>query len=914
MAHPLKVSASTGFSWTSAQAPTFASLGGSNNYTPDKHCINQVIDVDKLPYAVNYYATPDNQVTACVYSQTTKTGSFRYASYSRWYTMWQVGYNDESFVMSFGLDQKMYRVSGIPSGNYAPLYAANFDGFIYHYAPSTSLWGSRLDIFKNIHSKLLQTSSNSYRFDTSSPEFTFKRPNGYILPTGAMATSSNGKWLVFEAVDIGIVRLNLDTLEMKRVSTFAGTHGLGLNPGMSLAISNDGTNIFMGGYNVPFELIDVTDSCGDMTSVTNTITAATPIDHPCSEIDLNTYVSPHVTRFGTAIDFSLSDDGGVLSFTAMSWDAGKSVRASLTAPGYDNQSLEYLAMGDSYSSGEGDFVVDADKNHARFLPHTDEEGYPQEMCHISYSSYPIRLRDLYQVNSTLMHSVACSGARTIDIDKNTQGATDNYDGQGDRLQYFPQEREYQNTALTDFIPGRIEQIKFVEKYKPRVLTIGIGGNDIGFSKVINDCVGERNDECKEALEDGAERQRLARRINDEFYTLRDLYLKLRSVSPQTKIYVIGYPQFIADSSSPCLLNAGFANTDERHLINEATHYMNLVIKSAAEAAGVQYVDIENSLNGGELCQGIFTDYVTGVRDEWWIQALGGNSLDEYLYHPNADGHQKMAEAAAQAIGSNFLYSQNSAPNLSIEPPEYTNYFASARGSNLTTLSIATLENNVLKQGQATQSSSVQYTYQQNSVVTVTMYSLPQKVGEFSVDEDGKLAFNFTIPDGFPTGYHELVFDGLSYSGEPIEYVEDFFVRGSSDNDLDGDGIVNSKDKCLFVTPLDTDIDRDGVDDGCDNVVTPLPMDNLGSSMPSSNVSEAGVKQNNSKGVDQTLVYLKPDQNTSSATYDPDRTMVGFLSDSGNTVSEWPMIKTVMLLGGIIVIIILTALRRRVRND
>lgn len=906
------------FSWTTPDSPTFTSLGSAKNYNPDKHCINQVINVDKIPYATNYYVTPDNEVTACVYNQTTKTGSFRYASYSRWYNMWQVGYNDESFVMSFGLDQKMYRVSGLPSGNYAPLYAANFDGFIYHYAPSTSGWGQRLDIFKDIHSKLVKTSSNSYHFDTSSPEFTFKRPNGYILPTGAMATSPNGKWLVFEAVDIGIVRLNLDTLSMKRVSTFAGTHGLGSDPAMSLAINNDGDNVFMGGYYVPFDLVHVTDTCGDMTSVTNTITHDTPIAHPCITKDLNQYVGSHVDRFAAATDFSLSDDGGVFSFTAQSWDRGKEVRASLTAPGYDSSRLEYLVMGDSYSSGEGDFTVNAEENHARFLPHTDDMGYPQEMCHISYSSYPMRLRDSYQISSSLMNSVACSGAKTIDIDKSNSQliGADDYHGQGDRLQYFPKEKEYQGTALTDFIPGRIEQIKFVEKYKPRVLTIGIGGNDVGFSKVINDCVGKRNDECKEALQDGAERQRLARRINSEFYILRDLYSKLRSASPQTKIYVIGYPQFIADSNSPCLLNAGFANTDERHLINEATHYMNLVIKAAAESAGVQYVDIEHSLNGGEMCQGVFTDYVTGVRNEWWIQALGYHSFDEYLYHPNAAGHEKIAEAVVQAIGDNFLHSENSTSNLSMEPPDYTSYFASARENNLKTLSIGSLDSNVLKQGQETQSSSVQYTYQQNSVVTVTVYSTPQKIGDFTTDETGKLTFHFTVPSNLPTGYHELVFKGLSFSGEPIEYVEDFFVRGNSDNDLDADGIIDSRDKCLFVTPLDADVDHDGVDDGCDDIITPISEDDMGSSVTLNDAAKHGIKQNNTPDTNQVVAYTASNPNTSNSAYvlgSETSNNAKRVSVSGYVANEWLIAKIVVPLGGAAVIMTLLVLRRRIRH-
>ncbi len=636
------------------------------------------------------------------------------------------------------------------------------------------------------------------------------------------AVSPNGRYVLAWLNYSYYLKIDLDTNTIQYIGHFPGAWygGPSINP-YAGAITADGRYAFI--YGGP-QVVD-TDGCGEVLSETQIVSGFVITAHECPVSNLSEVVHERTQYSGYDSNYHWNIDDSLVFFEnppPYSNSSGVTTKVTLRLTPEAVSTLDYLALGDSYSSGEGDYAIQEYDRHNNFLPYTDEVGPPSEMCHVSYHSYPMLLVDYYHVGSSSMRSIACSGALTIDVDKyanQSLGVPDPYLGQQDRLKDFSGMQTYQNLALTDFVPGRIEQIKFVEKYKPKVLTIGIGGNDVGFAARIADCVEKANVKCLAAQENGEARQQLARLMRSEFYTLRDLYLKLRLVSPQTKIYVIGYPQFIADSGAWCLADAGHADTDERHFMNEATHYMNLVVKSAAQAAGVQYIDIEHSLDGGRLCEGIFTDYVTGVRSQWWIQAMSDGPLRAYLYHPNASGHQKIASVIEKAIGSDFDGEENKQPDPLIEPPLYTEYFGGPSAPlGVTTLPVsASSGKGIYKQSEKIIDTSQMYTYQPESTVLITRHSEPITLGEFPVDDQGRLHYEITIPTDTPPGPHQLVFSGTSPSGEPIEYVQEIFVVGSDPNDVDGDGILDSQDQCLFVDPSGQDVDHDGVDDMCGGI-------------------------------------------------------------------------------------------------
>mgnify|MGYP001015545284 FL=1 len=779
----------SGFSWMSGD------LTGSKDVTSTQYsgygdCKNQTVQI------VTYSWQGYTDKSVCLFT----AKSFHYAI------------SDGRLFVSTGDSTKMDPVNnyGFSSYNYV-LPSPETDDFIFNTL-----------VVKNLLSKLTLVDNGSNKYYEPADNFFYnlgEDENGSLdyTPQG-IAISHNGKWEVMNLKDVGLVRFNLESMTATRLAPYTSSSSL-------LAISNDGTSVAETSNGTGWQpVIYNVDNCGQTASKYQSVWKSASLSNPCESRNVSDAVNSALGANSSVTNEKpdFSDDGGQLVVYALPSGGNSEVKVTLSAHGYTNtQRLDYLALGDSYSSGEGDFNTDSQINHSYFLPHTDETTPPSELCHVSIHSYPFLLRDHYSMDSSSVHSVACSGATTPDVYVGANPLMRNsttYDGQDDRLKYFAQEVQYQSDAINQFIPGRIEQIKFVEKYKPRVITISIGGNDVGFGEMIAKCVQHANEECSSATNDGEDRQRLARLIHDEFFPLRTLYEQIRNTSPDSKIYVIGYPQFIADSGSPCLLSAGYANQKERHLMNEATSYMNLVIQSAAKAAGAQYIDVEHSLDGGRLCEGITTDYVTGARDEWWVQATGSGGLNDYLYHPNAAGHVRIADTIETAIGDTPFGTNANADN-SVAPPNYPDYFAGARGNVTAVLPVKTLSEHVLIQGGTYESISAPLSYQGGSLVYASRYSNPENIGSYVADQNGQVRFTMTIPNNFPVGYHKLVFSGTSPAGNPVQYVENFFVKGSNPQDVDDDGILDSTDKCLFITPIYQDVDADGIDDACDPAIS-----------------------------------------------------------------------------------------------
>ena len=416
--------------------------------------------------------------------------------------------------------------------------------------------------------------------------------------------------------------------------------------------------------------------------------------------------------------------------------------------------------------------------------------------------------------------------------------------------------------------------------------------------MINKCVRKFDDECTYAASDSTPRQQLARLIKNEFFVLKELYRKIKNSSPRSILYVIGYPQFIADSNAPCEFNAGNVSDKERHFMNEATHYMNLVIQNATKAAGAEYIDIEHSLDGGRLCEGLFTDYVTGIRSEQWIQALGYDSLNEYLYHPNAAGHKKIAEVIENYIGTN-IYDFNEPADDTIRPPEYTDYFAGAKGNTIPVHPTKTLQRHVLIQGQTVESIAAPLTYAGSSSVTISRYSTPEVLGSYTSSVDGGLRFTMNIPIDFPVGNHQLVFKATSPSGEEIELVEDFFVKGRDAQDMDADGIKDAQDECLFIVPSGYDEDADNIDDACDNVINPGAI-NIPTTRLSKGVIERTKEASNSgEQLSYTNKSAHPSDKRSNYPSSTNEAVLGSkLSSHSNTKHNF----TVILLVGSVIIL------------
>lgn len=716
-------------------------------------------------------------------------------------------------------------------------YLASTGDFVMGRAPLYSI--GPVDIYKNFVAKLKlemipgHPDARRYIFDQSTPD---KVVGGYLLNDGYVKhifRSDNDRWLLLESA-AGLLRYEVATGKLIKFSDYRAYYGPGAVVWPVFAISNDGQHAAAMGYNGAHQLIDITSACGvEMPTDPKPEDINARMDNPCPTRSLltddaasNPYI-PYLTHTSSP---QYSDDGGELSFSVTSSDASIKPRfIRLHAAGYTVRQLDYLALGDSYSSGEGDTEKDSSgkKFYRTLTDAVGDSSTPKENCHVSTRSYPYLLaKGMNLTINSQWNTVACSGAKVVDV---TPGDTNSDRGQDSRLNGFSNYTDLKAVALNEFIPGRVKQIEFVKRYQPKVITLTMGGNDVGFVDKIKPCI-TGFDTCPYASDKKSD---LKSDILNQYDNLKSLYEELYKASgPMVKIYVLGYPDFMnPDENVKCDLNVGALNTEERQMVHNGIIYLNNVIKQAAKAAGAKYIDIENSFTGHRFCDNN-EKYITGITD-----ALNWSHNQQETFHPNAKGHHAIAMSVWGEANTNSesLLDYDVCPdNLSnrcpsdlatrdtISTPDYFKNIDNSKNVEYRKMTASDQK-----------SKSVMdivfetFTFLPSSSVSVMMHSDPTDLGTFDVNDDGSLSISSIIPSSLPAGYHTLTVTGKSYSGDDISYEQIVLVKGSDPNDEDADGIVDSQDKCLFVPTSGKDQDVDGIDDGCDpeigvEPVTPTP--------------------------------------------------------------------------------------------
>ena len=637
--------------------------------------------------------------------------------------------------------------------------------------------------------------------------------------------SPNGMWLVVEST-WGLVRVNLDTHEM---IPFDSATGVSYNT-YGFTVSNDGRYVIVmeAGSARIYDL-----STCNMTGI-----SGRKIATGCGKRDLGKDLKPtNVTTEISTIRFNALGDG----FTYLAKENNVWKRYSVTAPGQAEHGIDYLALGDSYVSGEGDgdggtyYLPGTDGDGARvplFLTGIDNYPYSQEKCHLSSRSYPFLLANLADLDADEFRSVACSGADANDVGNTVSKGDRAYflNGHFDQLVDLsnPELESVKEQAAVDFIPGRTAQIDFVSKYKPKVLTIGLGGNDVGFGDKIEECI-THLETCRYAESDASE---LVRELKDNVYTrFGDILRRIKSASPSTRIYVIGYPQLIGEGR--CNTNV-LLDGKEREYISEAIVYLNDTVEAAAASAGVNYIDIEHALDGENLCSGKQYPMINGLTNGSDILFVIGNES----YHPNEAGHKQIASTLEGIMGDASIldYKPCDSPTIlhcnsaSSQFPTPPIYFRSGSDMPATTASIqrsrllASNDTSVVVAGDSieiTSNNSIS-ALAPNTNVAVILKSTPVNLSpskQFITDAGGSLAMTVTIPADAQPGVHTLHIVGTRRSGEPIDLYQSIVVAADAD-DYDGDGITNADDVCQFVVPSGIDSDDDGIDDACEGDLRP----------------------------------------------------------------------------------------------
>lgn len=314
------------------------------------------------------------------------------------------------------------------------------------------------------------------------------------------------------------------------------------------------------------------------------------------------------------------DDNGELSAPA-----GAGVRV------WDGD-VDYVALGDSYSAGEGNVPYYTDTNYSDTL----------NRCHRSLGAYS------HWVSLTLEQPLvrsffACSGAVTFNLWRDVQ-----YPGEG-----VVQVERPELNASTDLV------------------TLTIGGNDIGFAAALGACGDPRKidrpvtrrDEG-DCTEDGTTVPMVESYFAELPDKLDDAFEKLLDeVSDHTTVIVAGYPLIFPDhpDEQRCseLRVRGNFNQDEQNKMREFGMRLNRAIADAARRHGIWFASVSDEFTNHLICERPGPSYLNSVT---YTSAQPGTPEEprdgtqrtgdipgEGSYHPNPDGQRAYARVIEDFI-------------------------------------------------------------------------------------------------------------------------------------------------------------------------------------------------------------------------------------------------------------------------
>ncbi|HMJ34944.1 MAG TPA: SGNH/GDSL hydrolase family protein [Baekduia sp.] len=229
---------------------------------------------------------------------------------------------------------------------------------------------------------------------------------------------------------------------------------------------------------------------------------------------------------------------------------------------------KYVALGDSYSAGNGANSTNLNSS-----------------CNRNTYAYPYLVSQ--QRPNTALTFVACSGAVTGDV-----------------------------------INGQVNSVTSDTK----IVTITIGGNDIGFTSLILACTTLG---CQSQINTSN-----AKIANELPAKLDATYAAIKARAPTAQVVVLGYGRPFANRT--CLAATGVSLSEETSL-NALVDNMNNTIRARALAYGFSYADVNPYWAGHDICAGNpFTNGLTLLH-----------TADSY--HPTRNGYANGDTPAVRAI-------------------------------------------------------------------------------------------------------------------------------------------------------------------------------------------------------------------------------------------------------------------------
>jgi lysophospholipase L1-like esterase len=254
----------------------------------------------------------------------------------------------------------------------------------------------------------------------------------------------------------------------------------------------------------------------------------------------------------------------------------------------------YVALGDSFTSGP-------------LIPSQVDLN-----CLRSNRNYPSLLAAA--IGSSSLADVSCGGATTEDILNPSDG------------------------TLGVRVPAQISAVTAATQ----LVTVGIGGNDIGYSDLVTTCAEASlsnpfGSPCRDRYTAGGVDQ-LRANITAATPKVAAVLQAIRAAAPSARIIVIGYIAILPHTGFGCWPAVPFAFGDVPYL-RGVQLALNSMLANTARANSATYVDVYTPSIGHDACRSSGTRWTEGL--------IPANSAAPF--HPNAAGERGMANAIRAAL-------------------------------------------------------------------------------------------------------------------------------------------------------------------------------------------------------------------------------------------------------------------------
>jgi lysophospholipase L1-like esterase len=286
--------------------------------------------------------------------------------------------------------------------------------------------------------------------------------------------------------------------------------------------------------------------------------------------------------------------------------------------------VSYAALGDSYATGAG-------AGSPRLPPPFDIS------CGRFSDAYPVQVANstLLDIEEYRFQNLACGGAST-----------------------------------TSVLQGQVPQIG-----DSQVVTLTVGGNEVDFFAVLNECIYKWRpfSTCEKEWQRSRSLIESGKFIDDFNKLVKGA---VQVLEPGSRLLVTGYAKFFNQHTDHCN-HITFSKNDPDNLLtrslrtklNDLINRLNDVIEAAAEAHGVEYVDIDGVFEGHRFCEDGVPEPAPDRVETWFFsmrsakhsgtgnrdhqhdttQQIFPNPIKDFfdfarVFHPTSPGHTAIKDA------------------------------------------------------------------------------------------------------------------------------------------------------------------------------------------------------------------------------------------------------------------------------